>query len=81
MDTLLGLHVRHGMITYRVGRSTGRDYHPDGQQLIWIGGVTVALAKNIDCYVERVRWTVRPAFFKQDLTFNDGWELALHWRL
>ena len=81
VDTLLGLHVRHGMITYRVGRSTGRDYHPDGQQLIWIGGVTVALAKNIDCYVERVRWTVRPAFFKQDLTFNDGWELALHWRL
>ncbi len=81
VDTILGAQIHHGPITYRSEISTGRDRQPNGRQQITINGVTIALAKNTDLYIERVRWTVRPGYLPYDLTFDDGWEVVLNWRL
>ena len=81
VNTNLGVQLIHGPVSYRSQVSLGRDYNPAGKQKITIHGVTVALAKNVDLYLERVRWTVRPGYTDTDLVFNDGWELVLNWRL
>jgi len=81
VDTIAGVQLRHGPVQYRSELSTGRDYRPGGKQKLTINGVTLAIAKNANLFIERVRWTVRPDYLRSDLIFEDGWEVVLNWRL
>ncbi len=79
-EALAGFNVRYGPVTYRVSYSEAMYAHPSGHQKLWLGGVTLAISKNIDLYVERVRWDATNDTLQTHTNFDNGWELALNWR-
>lgn len=79
-DTEIGAAYQCGPVTYRLAWSAGFDANPSGHQYLWVPGVTVALTKNVTLYAEYVNWNVTNSADKRTV-FENGFQLALNWRL
>jgi hypothetical protein len=79
-DVLVGAHYTCGPVTYRISYSAGFDDDPGGHQNLWVPGITVALTKNVDLYVEYVRWDVQGNAADEFIEFEDGVQIVLNWR-
>lgn len=79
-ELLFGGSYRLGPILFRVAWSAGFDENPDGRQYMWVPGVTLSIAKNLDLYAEYVRWDVIPSGGAHYI-FENGAQLILNWRL
>lgn len=79
-DTEVGAAYQYGPVTYRLAWSAGFDANPSGHQYLWVPGVTVALTKNVTLYAEYVNWNVTNCADKRTV-FENGFQLALNWRL
>ena len=77
-DFMVGLHYTVGPATFRFDYSGGFDQHPSGRQTLWNPGVTVAVTKNVDFYVEYARQD----FFSstKHTVFENGMQFVLNWR-
>ncbi len=82
-DVLTGIHYKLGPATYRVNYSAGFDDNPYGWQQMWVPGVTVALTKNVDFYIDYVRWDVynNATAPNGHLNIEDGFSFVINWRL
>lgn len=78
-DFIVGTSYVTGPVTWRVAYSAGYDHHPGGRQYMFVPGVTIALTKNIDLYLEYVYWRVTAAGVAGS-TFENGFQTALNWR-
>lgn len=78
-NVLAGMSYTTGPLTWRVAWSAGYDHAPSGRQQMFVPGVTLALTKNADLYIEYVKWTVRPSW-GAPTTFENGLQIALNWR-
>jgi hypothetical protein len=67
------------MITFRGSVSHGEYDHPGGEQVFYLGGVTVAVTKNVDFYVEYVRWDTKATHGARSV-YEDGINFVLNWR-
>ncbi|MGO8746480.1 MAG: hypothetical protein ACLQNE_10870 [Thermoguttaceae bacterium] len=67
-----------GCFTYRFSYSAGFDDNPSGTQQIFVPGVTVALSKNAEFYLEYVRQEVRHSGSENFTTLENGVHLVLH---
>jgi hypothetical protein len=77
---LIGAQVGVGPATARLTYSVGWYDNPAAWQDIIVGGVTLAVTKNIDLYVEYVLWGAHGAPGDSYATFEDGYQLVLNWR-
>jgi hypothetical protein len=66
-------------VTFRGSVSHGNYDDPGGEQVFYLGGVTVAITKNIDFYVEYVRWDTKVLHGGRSV-FEDGFNFVLNWR-
>ena len=75
---MVGLHYTVGAATFRFDYSGGFDQHPSGRHTLWNPGVTVAVTKNVDFYVEYARQD----FFSpaKHTVFENGIQFVLNWR-
>lgn len=80
-DCLVGASYKTGPVTWRANYSVGRDDNPGGKQEFFLPGVTIALTRNVDLYLEYVKWTV-DSFNnnKPKAVYEDGYQLILNWR-
>jgi hypothetical protein len=78
-DALVGFNWTHGSITYRFSYSAGFDDNPSGTQHVFVPGVTVALSRNAEFYLEYVRQEVRHGGSENFTTLENGVQLVLHW--
>lgn len=78
-DFIIGTSYITGPVTWRVAYSAGFDRHPGGRQHMFVPGVTIAITKNIDLYLEYVCWRVA-ASGANAVTFENGFQTALNWR-
>lgn len=76
---LVGMSYVTGPFTWRVNYSAGFDRNPNGHQHMFVPGVTLALTKNIDLYLEYVKWTVTSAT-SSAVTYENGIQAAVNWR-
>lgn len=79
-DALVGAHYTCGPVTYRLSYSAGFDDNPGGHQNLWVPGATVALTKNVDLYLEYVRWDVQGNAADDFIEFEDGFQIIINWR-
>ena len=79
-DMLMGFNWVHGPITYRFTYSLGLDSDPSGTQQLFVPGITVAVTKNVELYVEYVNQQVRHSGTDQFTVFENGLQTVLHWR-
>lgn len=78
-DFIVGTSYVTGPVTWRVAYSAGYDHNPGGHQHMFVPGVTIAVTKNIDLYLEYVCWRVA-ASGANAVTFENGFQTALNWR-
>ena len=78
-DYLVGASYKTGPVTWRVNYSAGYDENPDGEQSLFLPGVTIALTPNVDLYAEYVKWVVDPDN-GPEVDYEDGYQLILNWR-
>ena len=68
----------------RVNYSAGFDDNPYGWQQMWVPGVTVALTKNVDFYIDLVRWDVynnaNAVATNGHREIEDGVSFVINWR-
>ncbi len=75
-----GIRYQYGPVIAHVDYSEEFDHNPSGHQWIFDPGLSIQLTKNVDLYVEYVRWNVVNR--KGDTSiFADGFELAFVWNL
>lgn len=79
-DYVLCGERRLGPVTLRASWSGSRLRDPDGDQSLWILGGSIALVRNVDLYLEYVRWTAQ-ADGSDEVTLEDGFQLILQWHL
>lgn len=79
-DMLMGFNWVHGPITYRFTYSLGLDSDPSGTQQLFVPGITVALTKNVELYVEYVNQQVLHSGDDRFNVFENGVQVVLHWR-
>lgn len=77
---LVGGQLALGPATLRLSYSVGWYDNPHAWQDILVSGVTLAITKNIDLYVEHVLWTAHSMPGDSHTTFEDGYQLVLSWR-
>ena len=78
-DFIVGASYVTGPVTWRVAYSAGYDYNPGGKQFMFVPGITVAMTKNIDLYLEYVKWNVQ-ASGSSAVTYENGFQAAINWR-
>jgi hypothetical protein len=78
-DFIVGASYITGPVTWRVAYSAGYDSHPGGKQFMFVPGVTIAMTKNIDLYLEYVKWSVQ-ASGSSAMTYENGFQAAINWR-
>ena len=78
-DLIVGMSYVTGPVTWRVAYSAGYDHNPGGRQHMFVPGVTIAITKNIDLYLEYVKWSVTAARASA-VTFENGIQTAINWR-
>lgn len=76
----VGAHYVVGPATLRATFQRAEYENPGGEQDFLLVGATIALVKNVDLYVEYVKWDVE-ADGADEVEFEDGWNFILHWRL
>jgi hypothetical protein len=74
-----GMYHIAGPVTLRANWSRGSYDSPGGEQVLYLVGTTIALTKNIDLYLEYVRWDVAPNDAAR-VVFEDGFQFVLNWR-
>jgi len=77
---MAGIRYRLGLVTFRFHYSGGWDDNPSAWQSHLVGGVTLAITKNIDLYLEYVHWEAHGAEGDSFATFENGYQLVLNWR-
>jgi hypothetical protein len=77
-DYVLVLERPLGPVTLRACWTSGRIHDPDGEQTMWILGGNVALIRNVDLYLEYVRWTAQAAG-ADEVMLEDGFQIVLSW--
>jgi len=80
VDMLVGAAYTHGFATIRGTVSKGTYAGPGGKQLIYLLGVTLAVTKNVDFYVEWVRWDAGARNAPGRVFVDDGINFVLNWR-
>lgn len=79
VETILGATYQVGPVTLRAHWSSGRYQDPDGKTDLYLVGTTVAVTKNVDVYLEYVRWNVHPDGVRQ-FAVEDGFQFLVNWR-
>jgi hypothetical protein len=75
----LGASYKWRMLTFRGNVSHGNYDGPGGEQVLYLAGVTVAVTKNVDFYVEYVKWDTKTTHGPR-VAFEDGLQFVLNWR-
>lgn len=75
----IGAAYQWRFITFRANVSHGDYDNPGGSQVLYLGGVTIAVTKNVDLYVEYVRWDTK-ALHGARAVFEDGINFIINWR-
>ena len=78
-DGLVGFNWTKGPVTYRFCYSLGLYANPTGTQHLFVPGVTVALTRNSEFYLEYARQEVRHSGTESFTTLENGIQLLLHW--
>jgi hypothetical protein len=78
-DLLAGVNWTRGPVTYRLCYSVGLEDHPSGTEHLVVPGMTVALTRNTEFYLEYVRQEVRHSGDHSFSTLENGLQLLLHW--
>ncbi|MCO5168748.1 MAG: hypothetical protein M9894_20605 [Planctomycetes bacterium] len=79
-SALATLAHRLGPVRLHVSFSAGWDDNPSARQTLAVAGGIISLTRNIDVYAEYVHWEVHGAEGDSFATFENGFQLALHWR-
>ena len=79
-DALAGIRYQLGPATFYFNFSLGIDERPSGWQTLYVGGVVLALTKNVDLYAEYAHWDVFRARDHAHLVFEDGYQCVINWR-
>jgi hypothetical protein len=77
-DVVVCLERAIGPVTLRACWSGGRLHDPDGEQSMWIVGGNVTLIRNVDLFLEYVRWKAQ-AEGADEVTLEDGFQIILQW--
>ncbi|GIW78542.1 MAG: hypothetical protein KatS3mg105_0349 [Gemmatales bacterium] len=84
-NALVAIQYIWGPCTFRFSYSAGFDANPEGWQQLWLPGITIALAKNVDLYLEWTRWDVfgnpNGSGRNGHIEFEDGFSFVINWRL
>jgi hypothetical protein len=78
-DLLVGVNWTSGPITYRFCYSVGFDDDPSGTQNLFVPGITVAVTKNVEFYLEYAFQDVRHSGNDKFTTLENGIQAVLHW--
>ncbi len=78
-DWILGGSYTYGFATLRATMSHGEYKDPGGRQVLYLLGATFALTKNVDFYVEWVRWDMKSQGGARVFA-DDSFNFALAWR-
>ena len=78
-DALVGVNWTEGAVTYRFCYSLGLDSNPSGTEHLFVPGITVAMTRNTEFYVEYARQEVRHSGTESFTTLENGVQLLLHW--
>jgi len=78
-DIEVGAAYTWRFITFRGSVSHGDYDNPGGSQIFYLGGVTVAVTKNVDFYVEYVRWDTKATHGPRSV-YEDGINFVINWR-
>jgi hypothetical protein len=78
-DWMLGAQYQWRFVTFRGNVSHGSYEGPSGDQVFYLAGVTLAVTKNVDFYIEYVRWDTQAANGPR-VPFEDGFQFVLNWR-
>ena len=78
-DALIGFNWTNGPVTYRFCYSLGLDDNPTGTQQLFVPGLTVAVTRNLEFYLEYARQEVRHSEAESYTTLENGVQFLLHW--
>ena len=78
-DWLLGGQYQWRWVTFRGNVSMGSYHNPGGEQVLYLAGVTLAVTKNVDLYIEYVKWDTKSNNGPR-VPFEDGINFILNWR-
>ena len=78
-DVLMGFNWTQGPITYRASYSMGFDDNPSGTQYLFVPGVTVALTRNVEFYLDYALQEVRHSGQHDFTPLENGVQAVLHW--
>jgi hypothetical protein len=78
-DWLLGAQYKYQFATLRATVSHGNYSNPGGKQLFYLLGVTLAVTKNVDFYVEWVRWDAAGHAGGGRPYIDDSFNFILNW--
>ena len=75
---LVGASRTIGPVTLRGIVSHGRYDDPGGEQVLYLTGATIAITKNVDLYLEYVKWDTKSGNGR--VPYEDGFQFVLNWR-
>ena len=78
-DILVGFNWKQGPITYRTTYSMGFYDNPSGTQYLLVPGITAALTRNAELYVDYALQEVRRGGSSDFSPLENGLQLVLHW--